>query len=114
MKKNGVNSMATENKPTTGTEPAFLWAFSRKIPKSQLARIPLDLEPPETVSDPPDQFDDDYWRWSYYRRPKLVGWLDIEEFSKRLKQQVDDEYAARQRHACRRDCYRRRAPGATA
>lgn len=29
-------------------EQGFLWAFGMKIPKSKLARIPLDLNPSET------------------------------------------------------------------
>jgi hypothetical protein len=73
--------MADESKPPTGTEPEFLWALGVKFLKSKVPRIPLDLEPPKTAANPPDQFDDDFWRWSYYRSPKLAGWLEIEALS---------------------------------
>jgi len=85
-----------ENEPPTGTEPEFLGAFGMKLSKTQVPYFP-GMEPPETAEDPPDQFDDDYWRWSYYRKPKLVGWLETEELSKRLQREADEEYAARRR-----------------
>lgn len=64
----------------------------------------MALNPPKNVSDPPDQFDDDYWKWVMYRQPKLVGWLEIESLSKRLQREADEDYAERQRQqASRRD-----------
>jgi len=55
------------------------------------------MEPPETATDPPDIYQDDYWRWSMYRAPKLASVLDIDELAKTLQQQADQEYAARER-----------------
>jgi hypothetical protein len=56
--------------------------------------MPLNLHEPVCA----DPWDDDYYRWERYRKPKLVGWLEIESLSKRLQQQADDDYAERQRN----------------
>jgi hypothetical protein len=68
-------------------EEEYLWAFGQKIPKSKVARIPLNMEPPEDSE--PDIFNDDYWRWVRKRMPKLEGLLRIEELSKRLQTEAD-------------------------
>jgi hypothetical protein len=47
-------------------EQGFLWAFGRKIPKSQLARIPLDMDPPPGSTG--DMYDDDFWFWTMFRK----------------------------------------------
>jgi hypothetical protein len=69
-------------------EQAFLWACGRKIPKSQLAHIPLDTEP--LVGSTGDIYDDDYWRWVMYRKP-VTGLKRIEELSRRLEQEAERE-----------------------
>src|ERR1700685_597600 len=89
--------MADENEPPTGTEPEFLWAFGEKIPKSQLSRVPLDMEPPMGGGEPLDLYNDEHWQWSHYRSPKLLGVLDIQSFSNHLQDKAKEEYAARRR-----------------
>lgn len=69
-------------------EHGFLWAFGRKIPKSQLARIPLNLEPPAGSTG--DMYDDDYWAWVMYRKP-VTGLLRTEELSRKLQAEAERE-----------------------
>ena len=69
-------------------EQGFLWAFGRKIPRSQLRRIPLDMDPP--AGSTADQYDDDYCAWVMYRKP-LTGLKRIEELSRQLHEQAERE-----------------------
>jgi hypothetical protein len=69
-------------------EQGFLWAFGRKIPKSQLARIPLDMDPPPGSTG--DMYDDDFWFWTMFRKP-VTGLKRIEELSRRLQDEAEQE-----------------------
>lgn len=72
------------------SDQEFLWAFGMKISKSKMGRIPLCMGPPETIEDPPDILDDDYWRWHMHTKP-VTGLLRIEELSRTLQAEADRE-----------------------
>jgi hypothetical protein len=71
-----------------GDEQAFLWAFGRKIPKSQLGRVPLDMDPPAGSTG--DMHDDDFWKWVMFRKP-VTGLRRIEDLSRKLKEEAERE-----------------------
>lgn len=85
--------MQAEDESPTGAESKQTWWFGRKISKGEVPS--LDMDPP--TGSMGDVFDDDLARWSFYRRPKLTGWLAAEELSRQLQQEVDNEYDDRQR-----------------